>query len=443
MQFIPDQGWFYLSARDMILTHMIPLVGPPTSHPWIHHGPLWTYALALFLTISRFDPVGPAYFIAVLGSITVFVFYKTTLQIYSRNIAFFAGLLFATSPLVVMNSRIPYHTSPIPFFVIILFYCSFLWIKGNVKIFPLIILLLAILYNHEITTAVYGISILILFIFGIIKKKQWVKNLKNRYVIFLSSTAFLVPMLPFITYDVTHGYPQTVKFGLWVIYRVIKLPLSFLDKSFISSGSNPSTIPQLLTYVQQLFFVQSLIISTLLLLGSVFFFLYIFILKKQRGTSNTLLFLFLAVSIFGLFTHRVPIEADILLVSPFLYILLAILLDNFVKQKFLYLLSNIIVLAIVVMNVYAILSSNFFTTSREFRRIPMYKYIEAVNSAIDLTGGKSYTIKGKGELSNFPVFLMPYEYMLWWKGHPVSKFKEKTIIEFWEKDYDISVSLVQ
>ena len=120
MMFIGDQGLFYLPARDMILYGTIPLVGPETSHPWIHHGALWTYVLAIILWLFQFNPLAPAYFIAILGVITIFLFYVTLNSMFDRRTAILGSILYATSPLIVMNARMPYHTSPIPFFVIIL-----------------------------------------------------------------------------------------------------------------------------------------------------------------------------------------------------------------------------------------------------------------------------------------------------------------------------------
>jgi len=38
MPFIGDQGWFYLSARDLALGKSFPLVGIASSHPWLHQG---------------------------------------------------------------------------------------------------------------------------------------------------------------------------------------------------------------------------------------------------------------------------------------------------------------------------------------------------------------------------------------------------------------------
>src|SRR3990167_8971076 len=66
MHFISDQGLFYLPALDMVLNGKIPLVGPESSHPWIHHGPIFIYLLAIILPIFNFNPIAPAYFLAVI-----------------------------------------------------------------------------------------------------------------------------------------------------------------------------------------------------------------------------------------------------------------------------------------------------------------------------------------------------------------------------------------
>src|SRR3990167_8267340 len=93
MPFIGDQGWFYISARDMLLTGNIPLTGIASSHPWLHQGPFWTYILGIIV------------------------------------------------------SRIPYHTSLIPLLTLFYVYFLYKWVKGNVHYFPLAILMLSILYN--------------------------------------------------------------------------------------------------------------------------------------------------------------------------------------------------------------------------------------------------------------------------------------------------------
>ncbi len=446
MTFIPDQGWFYLSARDMLLTGIIPLVGPPTSHPWIHHGPLWTYALAFFLWAGNYNPIFPAYFIAFLGSITVYVLYKVTKDIFGWRLAFVASILYATSPLIVMNSRIPYHTSPIPFFVIVLFYVTYKWVKGNAWFFPIITFLLALLYNHEITTFVYVIVVGIIFLYGVIAKKIWVVKTQNITIICTAVLSFLIPMIPFIIYDIGHGYKQTIGFLLWVLYRIIKLPLAVIHPAFQSSGSNPSTIPQFLQYYQQLIFAYSGTISFIgILLTLLFIYVYlrrnleirkidIFsfmgikkVFRKRLDVGHILLFLFFSIGSIGLFVHRVPIEADTLLISPFLIILFGLSLLWVFKNNFFSVFLVCILIAS--FNVIFLLSTNYMTNMGESSRITFTKRMVAVERIIDISKGKPYTIEGKGELSDFPVFLMPYEYLLWWKGSPPAHSGKAIIIE--------------
>lgn len=438
MPFIPDQGWFYLSARNMLLTGVIPLVGPPTSHPWIHHGPLWTYALATLLYVFKFNPVAPAYYIAYLGVVTVFLIYFAGSRMFSKKTGLIAGLLFATSPLVVVNSRIPYHTSPIPFFVIILFYLTFVWVKGKPWAFPLITFLLAILYNHEITTFVFDVTIFLIFSYGFFRKKEFLRKTLQPKIFAFAVVFFIIPLIPFIIYDTNHGYKQTVGFLAWLGYRIVKLPISFFNKSFVSKGSNPSTVPEFLSYYTQLVFVGSNIFSSFLLIASVF--TSFFILIKKRNTSVILLLLFFSVSIIGLFVHRVPIEADVLLISPFFILLIAVSIEYMMSFKKLKFLTVLIFVIICAGNTYFILTTNYFTSAEGYQKITFRTRMLATEQVIQLAHGKAYNIVGKGNLSSFPVFLDPYVYLLWYKGNAPSEKKENNLIQIWENGNQIIIT---
>jgi 4-amino-4-deoxy-L-arabinose transferase-like glycosyltransferase len=129
MAFIGDQGWFYLSARDMLLTGQIPLVGIASGHVWLHQGPLWTYLLSIALSTSDFNPVSGAYLTALVDMTALLVLYKFSSDFFSKKIGFITALLYATSPLIVLNARFAYHTSPIPLFVILFLYSCVKWVK--------------------------------------------------------------------------------------------------------------------------------------------------------------------------------------------------------------------------------------------------------------------------------------------------------------------------
>ncbi|MGE5041741.1 MAG: ArnT family glycosyltransferase [Candidatus Levyibacteriota bacterium] len=440
MQFIPDQGWFYLAARNMLLTGKIPLVGIETSHTWLHHGPLWTYMLGILFAISRFNPVFPAYYMVFLGVLTVGAMYYAASKIFSKRVGLVASLLFAVSPLLVMNSRLPYHTSPIPLFVVILFYLTYLWVKGNPKVFPFIAFLLGVLYNHEITTFVFAIAVGIIFLYGMVKKEEWLKKTVSVKIIFYSLLLFIIPMVPFILYDIGHGYKQTFGFLVWMAYRVVKLPLGFVDKRF-SESKTSSSIPEFFSYYKELVFPASSVFSLLILSGSFMSVLYLFL--RKRSVPVVLLILFFVISILGLFIHRAPIEADTLLVAPFFIMFLTLLIETLLKSSRFFAVGVSLLVFIVLINSYLLFSTNFFTLPGEFQRISFSDRMKAVDKIIELSQGKKYNIKGKGELSDLPVFLMPYEYLLWWDGHPVSHSPEKTVIQVWEANNTIQISKIK
>lgn len=444
MSFIADQGFFYLSARDMLVNHTIPLVGPPTSHPWIHHGAHWTYLLASLLFISKFNPVFPAYFIALLGAVTVLIFYFIIKNMFSKKVAILSGVLYACSPLIVLNARLPYHTSPIPFFVILLFFSTYKWIKGNIFMFPLCVFLISVLYNHEITTFVYALAILLVFIIGLIYKKPWVRRLKNAKVIILSFIAFLIPMAPFLLYDTQNGYKQTFGFLVWVVYRVIKTPVCIIFPQYASSGSNPSTLPEFFFYYSQLIYAGSYYIAGLiLLLTCVGLLIMVSKLLKMKSNAKTflqfnlayvLLLLFLGVGSVGLFIHRIPIEADTLLIAPFIIILTVLSYMVIFKKYFIFLLFLILIMAVA--NIHYLLVTEYATKNVLQLRIGYRERTEAISNIIKLSNGKAYTIKGAGDLSHFPAFTMPYEYLLWLQNYPITE-KSKNIIYIEERNGNI------
>src|SRR3989344_8882572 len=76
MYFIGDFGWYYLSARDFLLTGNIPLVGIPSSVPILRQGAIFTWLLAGTLKLFNFNPVSGAYLTAFLGVISTLLTFK-------------------------------------------------------------------------------------------------------------------------------------------------------------------------------------------------------------------------------------------------------------------------------------------------------------------------------------------------------------------------------
>lgn len=423
MPFIGDQGWFYLSARDMHINGQIPLVGIASSHPWLHQGPLWTYMLAGVFWLLGFNPLNGAYLTIILGSLSVLMVYVVGSDMFSKRIGLISTLLYATSPLAVVHSRTPYHTSPIPLFTLLFIYALYKWIKGNNIYFPLSILFLAILYNLELATStLWGVLIAVL-IYGIWKKKGWVKKLFNKKILIYSILAFAIPMLPVLIYDFFHGFPQTLKFGIWIIYRILR----FFGFPGIHEGDQlteaNSIISFSFSFYQNLIFAENKIIAFVILLFSIVVFIFnIFrlISKKISGVGFLLLALWLLISFSGYYINQTSSEAYLPIFFPALIFLTAFSFDKILKIRLLYFPAIIIIMIIVLMNSFYIISTEYSDRKYNFS-----KRLFIVKRVVEDAGGRSYNIVGKGEGSKFESFTMNYEYLAWWLGNAPSKSSQK------------------
>lgn len=430
MPFIGDQGWFYISARDLLVNGDIPLVGITSSHTWLHQGPLWTYILAVALFIGEFNPLSGGVITAIFGTISTYVIYRFGKEMFSQETGIVAALFYSVSPLVIFFERMPFDPSVIPFFTICYFYCIYKWINGKIKYFPLILFFIAVLYNLELATFSLVIPFILLFFFGLVKKERFVYQALNKNIFVKSVLLFLIPMIPVLIYDMSNGFKQTLVFLVWVIYK----PFSFLFKT---NAINPST--DFLDILNFLFInLQKLIFNVNFEVSAIIFLLSLLVLaykmkKDSKSLSNPyfLLFIFLIISILGIIINKTPSDAYLPILFPFVILTVSIFFALILRIKFL----RKIILSIV----FVILITNFiFSYKNTFK--PDYKNrLETVDKIIVLTNGQEYNLIGEGNGSQFESFTMNYEYLLWWKGVPPSKKKENLKIYVSENETGIKI----
>ncbi|OGH13376.1 MAG: hypothetical protein A3H50_02470 [Candidatus Levybacteria bacterium RIFCSPLOWO2_02_FULL_37_10] len=401
MVFIGDQGWFYLSARDLLLTGKIPLVGITSSHAWLHQGPYWTYIVAFLFWIFNFNPLAPAYFTAFLGALTIWLIYKVSKELFSEKIGLISAVIYATSPLIIANDRFAYHTSPIPFFTLIFIFSVYKWIKGNYVFFAPALISLGVLYNFELATvSVFGVLFIFLF-YGIIRRKSRAVKIFEWKVLLVSICGFILSMTPVIIYDFKNGFPQTLVFGGWIFYKIFKSIGGFSSLSF-DSGLITSFLASKYKF---LIFANSFSLSVLFLFLSFTIFLYL--LKKEKKISLFIIGITFLIMFLAFIVNKTPSDAYLPVFFPIIIIISAIFWNHIIKKiKF----PGLIILAIFVfMNIYYFVNYDLSSKNAEF-----VKRKEATSRIKEYASGKQYNLIGKGVGSQFESFTMNYEYLLWY-----------------------------
>ncbi len=379
MTFIGDQGRDYLASRDMVLTGTWPMVGIPSSVPWLFQGSLFIWMTAFALKIGSFHPVTPAILTSTLGVLTVYLTYKLSKTYLSLKPALITALITATSPLLVIHSRMPYHISPIPLFSTL----YLMTILRNSVFWTFF--LSGILLQFELTTL--PLAILALYYFY----KQKVKLLPNSLVFFL-------PFLPKIIHDLTHGFKQTGGFIAWLGFRLI---------SFINPSSHHSvSLSSINTVLKTSFnYWQKFVIYDQPLIAALTGLLVILAFIKTKTKFSKLLLNFILINLTAFLIHGAPSEAYFPVLLPVFALSIGLALDRF-KQPLLY--PCLVVLSFY--NSYHLVINHFIPYGPTLsQRLSVVKMIKSKNIPVKLKNPSNI---------EFQSFLDNYRYLLWWQQLP-------------------------
>lgn len=432
MSFIGDQGWFYLSARDLLIEQKIPLVGITSSHTWINQGALWTYLLAPILWIFQFNPISGAYLAIVFDVLSIILLYKVGEVLFSKQTGLIAATLYSFSHLIILTSRIPYHTTPIPFFTILAIYFFYKWLQGSPRSFVVLIFLLGVLYNLQLSTALFGVLVFSLFLIGIYKKAHYVNVIINKKYIILSFIAYLISMLPMLLYDLSHKFVQTVGFIVWMLYKVVMV-FGFPTGKEESHFSYFDILAFGTERYMHLVFPYSMVVSTILFIMS---FIYLIDKSIKKNKNAFLLLILNSVLIIGFFVAKTPSGAYVPLLLPGLLLSLAYMLSTILRR---FPLSIILFILMIISNIQYLLLHNYTFVPQQNTftdRLNVAKYI------VKEANGKEYNLIGSGNASQFSSFTMNYEYLAWWLGNGPTKEETSLKFSIEESDYQLKVKKI-
>lgn len=428
MIFHGDVARDYLTARDITIKGILPLVGCPSSIVWLHQGSLFLYLLGIVLWIGKYNPVSGAYFVGTLGVLGVLGVFILGKKLFSEKVGLWSAFFYATSPLIVVFDRYPYHQSLISLFIILFFLCLYYTIKINIKYLILTAFILGLLLQLEISNIILIPVLLILLV-------DYRKMLKFKITL-LSFLAFSLTWTPKIIYDFKNGFSQTVGFAIWILYRILPVRL---EHKRLYNLSFTKRMESIAGYFSEILFWPSIILSVLLLTVILIFLFKGFPFKKRKmDFSRYLLVIWFIVPLFALLLHGAPSLAYM----PVYFGLISLLVGYFIVNSRNFGLKTLFLL-LILFNGYFVIKNDYFVLTRnnlnQKNKIYFSQSLGILNNMaeyiVNKSDSKPYNIIPLGEYNKFESNINDMNYLTWYLGNPPSVKEEKIKFYIYNNEY--------
>lgn len=206
MMFLGDQGRDALRVARIFLEGDLAAIGPVTSIGNMYLGPFYYYFMTPFLWLTYPSPVGPAYAVALVGVLTVWLVYYWGRELVGKQAALIASFLMAFSSLVVEYNRFSWNPNIAPIFGLLVLWSAYKALK-NPWFWALTMGGIAILIQlHYLTLLALGAAGLwwLVQVYFYYKKRDFA-NLKK--LLLATSAGVLIMMisiLPIVLFDIKH-----------------------------------------------------------------------------------------------------------------------------------------------------------------------------------------------------------------------------------------------
>jgi hypothetical protein len=234
---------------------------------------------------------------------------------------------------------------------------------------------------------------------------------------------FVLGIIPFILYDIQNG-PTYIKFPLWIANRV-RLFIGITANHYSTQSSLPSALETIYQQISGIISPELGLFGLIFMIISILYLTYKIILYKNN--YYLALLLLFVIPLMSFLLHASPGTAYFGLVYPPAAIIAAIFIDYLFKKKFLFLFGF---LMLIFFNFLTLFSNEFFVKTENgphpmpplmYDFGPSWKISEDAAKAIVLNAsGKSFSIIGKGTLSQFRTSIDPYIYLAWYNNGQVS-----------------------
>lgn len=417
--FSGEVGHNFLAIKNAIISREIPLIGPPTSHPWLYFGPLFYWIFGPLLWLAKFNPLAGAYFGAASGILVIFLNYLVVKEIFGEKTALFSSFLIAISPLWLQFSR------EARFFSFVLpFVYLFLWVlMGGVKLAHpwgvklLLGLLLGMMLNFHYTALIFIPVVLSLVL---------TKNLRmGRRESLISFIGFLIPNLPLSVYDLGHQFKMISSLLVWVPYRIAGF-VGIYPKNTVSLNIIKENFASFYKFFNLSFLPEGNLLAVVFLI-----LITIFTIKKIR---QPLILFWLGWGMLVLFIHGAPPIHYFLPLFPLPIIIFSLFLADLWRKKLGKLIVCGLLFIISFINLAFFFSEKWFFLPQDKMwlkplYVPYSLQKEVAKTIVKDAAGKPYNLLRVGPYDYFEGnYAQNYQYLAWWFGN--EPIQEKTKLRY-------------
>lgn len=421
--FSGEVGHNLLAIKNAYESRSVPLLGPPTSHPWLSFGPLFYWLYGPVLIASSFNPLSHAYFGAFLSVVLLIVNFIVIKQLFRERVATFSTFLIAISPLFMEFAR------NARFFAIV-----------TLLVYPFVFLLYKIYHGGKKYRfwlgLVYGAMfsfhftpLMLLPVVGSVLLLKRVKtSLKDVLAVFVG---FLVTMLPFFIYDSFHGLTMTRSVILWIPYRVAGF-LGLYPKNNVSSQVLEENLTSLSQFITKSFLPGDKgnigVFFAVSIFAFIIFRLYTFYKLKKAVFAELLLYMWLGWGVLAVFIHGSPPIHYFVPLLPLPIIVFALLIESVWTNKIGKVVTVLFLFTITVVNLFFYFSNQWFyrpldTQTAKPYYMPFVMQREVALTIIQDARNERYMLHRLGIDDQFEEdYAQNYLYLLWLYGNePVKK----------------------
>lgn len=197
-----DSDLFSWVVKDIVVDHHFRLIGQLTSAPGIFIGPFFYYLLIPFFILFRMDPIAASIPITIIGVLTIISYYVVFSKLFNTKIGLIISFVYSILiPNIDFDRRVVPST-PTNIWVVWYFYIIVMISRGNHNVFPLLGVLIGLIWHIHIAL----IPTLLAIPFAIIVSKK-IPTKKQTFYFFVS---LFITSLPLIIFELRHSFSQTL-----------------------------------------------------------------------------------------------------------------------------------------------------------------------------------------------------------------------------------------